>query len=147
MKYIIHYTLRADGPEGDIIEATIPEEPFAFEAGADEVLEELEQAVAAAAVGERFHLLVPCDQAYGPEMEGAFAVLPKSHFADEEGFDDSVMEEGEVVVMRDEEGDEVHGVVVHVGAEEVEVDFNHPLAGIDLHFTVQVMSVEQDGTA
>ena len=143
MKHIIHYTLRADGQEGEIIEATVPEEPFAFTQGAEEVLDGLERSVCAAEVGERFTLLVPCDDAYGPEMEGAYAVLPKSHFADEEGFDDTVMEEGEVVVMRDEEGEEVHGVVVHVGEEEVEVDFNHPLAGIDLHFTVQVMSREE----
>lgn len=144
MKYIIHYTLRADGPEGDIIEATVPEEPFAFIAGAEEVLDGLEAAVVAAAVGDRFELLIPSDDAYGPEMEGAFAVLPKEQFIDDEGFDDSVMAEGEVVVMRDESGDEVHGVVTHVGEDEVEVDFNHPLAGIDLHFTVQVMGREED---
>ena len=44
MKYIIHYTLRADGPDGEIIEATVPEEPFAFSAGAEEVLDGLEAA-------------------------------------------------------------------------------------------------------
>ena len=143
MKYIIHYTLRADGPEGEIIEATVPEEPFSFTAGGEEVLDELEQTVGAAQVGDRFDLLVPFDKAYGPEMEGAFAVLPKEQFVDDEGFDESVMAEGEVVVMRDDEGDEVHGVVVHVGEEEVEVDFNHPLAGIDLHFTVQLMAREE----
>ena len=143
MKHIIHYTLRADGPEGEIIEATVPEEPFSFIAGGEEVLDELEQAVGAAKVGDRFELLVPFDKAYGPEMEGAFAVLPKEQFVDDEGFDESVMAEGEVVVMRDDEGDEVHGVVVHVGEEEVEVDFNHPLAGIDLHFTVQLMAREE----
>ena len=143
MKYIIHYTLRADGPEGEIIEATVPEEPFSFTAGGEEVLDELEQAVGAAQVGDRFELLVPFDKAYGPEMEGAFAVLPKEQFVDDEGFDESVMAEGEVVVMRDDEGEEVHGVVVHVGEEDVEVDFNHPLAGIDLHFTVQLMAREE----
>ena len=39
---------------------------------------------------------------------------------------------------------ELHGVVMGVTEEEVEVDFNHPLAGIDLHFSVQLMSVEND---
>ena len=50
MKYTIHYTLRADGPEGEVIEATVPEEPFTFEAGAEEILEDLEAAVTGAAV-------------------------------------------------------------------------------------------------
>ena len=45
MKYTIHYTLRADGPEGEVIEATVPEEPFTFEPGRDEILEDLEAAV------------------------------------------------------------------------------------------------------
>ena len=75
--------------------------------------------------------------------KGAFAVLPKTQFVDEEGLDDSVMAEGEVVVMRDETGEELHGVVIGVSEEEVEVDFNHPLAGIDLHFTVQLMGTER----
>ena len=72
-------------------------------------------------------------------MEGAFVTLPKTQFVDEDGMDESVMAEGEVVVMRDESGEELHGVVIGLTKEEVEVDFNHPLAGIDLHFTVQVM--------
>lgn len=142
MKYTIHYTLRADGPEGEIIEATVPEEPFAFESGSDEILEDLEEAVLKASVGDNFEVMIPCDRAYGPEMEGAFAVLPKTQFVDEDGMDDAVMAEGEVVVMQDDSGDELHGVVIAVGPDEVEVDFNHPLAGIDLHFTVQLMSVE-----
>ena len=104
MKYTIHYTLRADGPEGEIIEATVPEEPFTFEGGSDEILEDLEQAVKAAKVGDTVELLIPADRAYGPEMEGAFAVLPKTQFVDEEGMDDAVMNEGEVVVIRDREG-------------------------------------------
>jgi FKBP-type peptidyl-prolyl cis-trans isomerase SlyD len=70
-------------------------------------------------------------------------VLPKTQFVDEEGLDESVMAEGEVVVMRDEMGEELHGVVIGVSEEEVEVDFNHPLAGIDLHFTVQLMGTEE----
>lgn len=139
MKYTIHYTLRADGPEGEVIEATVPEEPFTFEAGADEILEDLEEAVKAAAVGDQMELLIPADKAYGPEMEGAFVTLPKTQFVDEDGMDESVMAEGEVVVMRDESGEELHGVVIGLTEEEVEVDFNHPLAGIDLHFSVQVM--------
>lgn len=142
MKYVIHYTLRADGPEGEIIEATVPEEPFVFEANGDEILEDLEEAVKKAAVGDQFDVHIPADRAYGPEMEGAFAVLPKTQFVDEEGLDDTVMAEGEVVVMRDETGEELHGVVIGVTETEVEVDFNHPLAGVDLHFSVQLMSTE-----
>ena len=142
MKYSIHYTLRADGPEGEVIEATVPEEPFTFVAGGEEILDDLEQAVAQAKVGDSFELLIPADRAYGPEMEGAFAVLPKTQFVDEEGLDDTVMNEGEVVVMRDDTGEELHGVVIAVTEEEVEVDFNHPLAGIDLHFSVQIMAIE-----
>ena len=77
MKYTIHYTLRADGPEGEIIEATVPEEPFTFEAGSDEILEDLEEAVKGASVGDQFELIIPADRAYGPEMEGLLPCCPR----------------------------------------------------------------------
>ena len=108
------------------------------------------------AVNKNFQRIVPdiCndsndDRRTAPDARGDYAsfvsllatkVLPKTQFVDEEGMDDSVMAEGEVVVMRDETGEELHGVVIGVSEEEVEVDFNHPLAGIDLHFSVQVMA-------
>ena len=51
------------------------------------------------------------------------------------------MQVGEVVPMSDDEGQEIVGVVVDVEAEFVHVDFNHPLAGLDLHFEGVVVGI------
>jgi FKBP-type peptidyl-prolyl cis-trans isomerase 2 len=141
MKYAFHYTLREDGPAGEIIEATVPEEPFVYTKGDEDVLPGLAKAVCAASVGQPLQVLIPCSEAYGPELDDAYAVLPKSQFVDDQGLDEDVLKEGEVVLMRDDNGNEIHGVVVEVVGDNVEVDFNHPLCGIDLHFEVHLMSV------
>lgn len=140
MDYSIHYTMRADGPDGEMIEATVPEQPFFFSDGDPEVLPALLDAVRNGVVGEPFTLLIPCAEAYGPELDDAYVVLPKAQFIDDEGLDDDALKEDEVVVMRDDTGAEIHGVVVDVIGDRVEVDFNHPLCGMDLHFEVNIMS-------
>ena len=76
---------------------------------------------------------IACDDAYGDETDDAVVALPKSTFMltkTGRGGDAG----GEVVSMSDDEGQEIVGVVVDVEAEFVHVDFNHPLAGLDLHF-------------
>jgi len=123
-----------------MIEATAPEQPFVFSDDDPDVLLALLNAVRKGTVGKPFNVLIPCADAYGPELDEAYAVLPKSQFIDEDGLDDEILKEGEVVLMRDDNDDEVHGVVVEVTDDEVEVDFNHPLCGMDLHFEVNIMS-------
>ena len=55
--------------------------------------------------------------------------------------DEEVMQVGEVVPMEDDEGNELVGVVVEIEADVVHVDFNHPLAGLDLHFEGVVVAI------
>jgi len=55
--------------------------------------------------------------------------------------DEEVMQVGEVVPMEDDQGNELVGVVVEVESDVVYVDFNHPLAGLDLHFEGVVVAV------
>ena len=85
-------------------------------------------------MGEPFSFSIACDQAYGEETEDAVVALPKSAFMVDGKLDEDVMKVGEVVPMADEDGDEIIGIVVEVEEDVVHVDFNHPLAGLDLHF-------------
>jgi FKBP-type peptidyl-prolyl cis-trans isomerase SlyD len=55
--------------------------------------------------------------------------------------DESVFEEGEVVPMETEDGEEVIGVVAEVRLNSVIVDFNHPFAAMNLHFTGEILNV------
>ncbi|HWY35747.1 MAG TPA: hypothetical protein VNX68_13965, partial [Nitrosopumilaceae archaeon] len=56
-------------------------------------------------------------------------------------FDEERVKIGEELPMLDAEGHEMYGLVVQVGEEHVTMDFNHPLAGHDLHFSGEILEV------
>lgn len=137
----VAYTLRANGPEGEELETCQEESPFVFRMGAEEALEAFEKALLGKRVGEPFELTIACDDAYGEETDEAVLSLPKETFMVDGKLDEEVMQAGEVVPLSDDEGNEIVGMVVEVKADAVLVDFNHPLAGLDLHFEGVVVGV------
>ena len=137
----VAYTLRANGPEGEELETCQEESPFVFRMGAEEALEAFEKALVGKHVGEPFELTIACDDAYGEETDEAVLSLPKETFMVDGKLDEEVMQAGEVVPLSDDEGNEIVGMVVEVKADAVLVDFNHPLAGLDLHFEGVVVGV------
>ena len=137
----VAYTLRANGPEGEELETCQEESPFVFRMGAEEALEAFEKALVGKRVGEPFELTIACDDAYGEETDEAVLSLPKETFMVDGKLDEEVMQAGEVVPMSDDEGNEIVGMVVEGKADAVLVDFNHPLAGLDLHFEGVVVGV------
>ena len=137
----VAYTLRANGPEGEELETCQEESPFVFRMGAEEALEAFEKALVGKRVGEPFELTIACDDAYGEETDEAVLSLPKETFMVDGKLDEEVMQAGEVVPLSDDEGIEIVGMVVEVKADAVLVDFNHPLAGLDLHFEGVVVGV------
>ena len=137
----VAYTLRANGPEGEELETCQEESPFVFRMGAEEALEAFENALVGKRVGEPFELTIACDDAYGEETDEAVLSLPKETFMVDGKLDEEVMQAGEVVPLSDDEGNEIVGMVVEVKADAVLVDFNHPLAGLDLHFEGVVVGV------
>ena len=78
------------------------------------------------------------------ETEDAIVALPKETFVVDGKLDKEIMKPGEVVPLEDEDGNEVIGVVVEVQDQVVHVDFNHPLAGLDLHFEGVVVASAVD---
>jgi len=137
----VAYTLRSNGPEGEELETCQEESPFVFRMGAEEALEAFEKALVGKRVGEPFELTIACDDAYGEETDEAVLSLPKETFMVDGKLDEEVMQAGEVVPLSDDEGNEIVGMVVEVKADAVLVDFNHPLAGLDLHFEGVVVGV------
>ena len=137
----VAYTLRADGPDGEELETCTEEAPFVFRMGDEEALEAFEQQLLGKKAGEPFSFVIPCQEAYGDETEEAIVALPKETFMVDGKIDEEVMKPGEVVPLEDDEGNELIGVVVEVEGDVVHVDFNHPLAGLDLHFEGVVVAL------
>ena len=137
----VAYTLRADGLDGEELETCTEEAPFVFRMGDEEALEAFEQQLLGKKAGEPFSFVIACEDAYGDETEEAIVALPKETFMVDGKIDEEVMKPGEVVPLEDDEGNELIGVVVEVEGDVVHVDFNHPLAGLDLHFEGVVVAL------
>jgi len=109
--------------------------PLAFTVGADEVIEGLDEAVRGMAVGEAATVTVPPESAYGEVREERIREY------DPETFESMVGEPPEVGLhVHAQNG--LHGDVVAVTEESVEVDFNHELAGRTLVFELEIVDRE-----
>ncbi len=133
------YELREGGPKGNILEAVKEDQPIEFLFGAGRLNQSFENHVKNLNEGESFDFLIEAEKAYGPVNEKAVVDLPKSIFVIDGKLADDLLVEGNIINMEDKEGNPHRGKVLNIGEEKVKMDFNHPLAGMDLHFNGQVI--------
>lgn len=140
----VHYTLHlGNNADGEIVEQTYGSEPMRFVFGQEPMLSKFEDAITGLSAGEKFTVAIACADAYGNEDEELFIEFPKSDFIDDDGqFDEELFAEGEIVPMLTPEGESVQGVVAEVKLNSIIIDFNHPLAGEDIYFEGEVVSVQ-----
>lgn len=130
----IHYTGKlADGTEFD---SSAGREPLEFQVGAGQIIPGLERRVEGMTVGEKETVTVPADDAYGPRDEAQVQTLPRTALP--EGMDVSV---GTRLQASTQDGRQIALTVVDLNEEQVTVDANHPLAGQDLVFDVEVVEI------
>ncbi len=137
------YQLRVDNNEGDVVETVKEEKPFVFLYGAGLMLPKFEENLNGLKAGDKFEFILQCEDAYGKATEEAVMDLPKNIFEVEGKIEDGLLAEGNVIPMQNNEGQKFNGVVVEVKDDNVTMDFNHPLAGDDLHFSGEIMEVRE----
>jgi FKBP-type peptidyl-prolyl cis-trans isomerase SlyD len=137
----LHYKLQEDNADGELIEETQGNEPLAFLFGVGQMIPEFEANLEGKAAGDHFAFGIVHTDAYGPYDEDAVAALPLDVFMHEGELDMDMLQPGQMIPLRDEEGRMLYGTVEEVRENEVLMDFNHPMAGIDLYFTGQIESV------
>ncbi len=136
----VTYELKTD-KNGEIIEQTTKENPLTFLCGAGQMLPKFEENLAGLKVGDTFEFTLETADAYGEASEQAVIDLPKNIFEVNGKFDEEMIKLGNVVPMQDSNGNRMNGIVLEVADETVKMDFNHPLAGDDLHFKGEVIDV------
>lgn len=137
------YQLRLNGAEGDLIEETGNETPLEFVFGAGRMLEMFEQKLEGLKAGDLFNFELKADEAYGEVNDDAVVDLPKNIFEVDGAVDDELLAVGNTVPMQDAQGNRLNGIVIEVSDDFVKMDFNHPLAGDDLHFSGSVLAVRE----
>jgi FKBP-type peptidyl-prolyl cis-trans isomerase SlyD len=137
------YQLRLNGAEGEMIEETGTETPLEFVFGAGRMLEMFEQKLEGLGAGDAFNFELKADEAYGDINDDAVVDLPKNIFEVNGAIDEEMLTVGNTVPMQDANGNRLNGIVLDVTDEIIKMDFNHPLAGDDLHFSGAVLSVRE----
>jgi FKBP-type peptidyl-prolyl cis-trans isomerase SlyD len=133
----IEYEVR-DG--ASVVDSNVGGQPLVFMFGKGQVIPGLEKGISNMNMGEKADILVKASDAYGDYNEEAQQELPREQFA---GLDLNV---GMTLYGQGEDGGTVQVIVKEISDESVIIDFNHPLAGKDLMFTVTVQAV-RDATA
>ncbi len=129
-----HYTVGEVGQPST--ESSVGGDPLAIMIGHGNIITGLENAMQGREAGESFAVDVLAVDAYGERREGLSQRVPKKHFGDQR------LQPGMQVVLQTNFGPRAV-TIEKVGMSVVDVDLNHPMAGKDLHFDVELVEVRE----
>ena len=124
-----------DTKSNEVVDSNIGQTPLVIMMGRQQIIPGLENHLATLAVGEKGDVLVKAEEAYGPYQEEAVQTLPREQFAGIE------LEEGMKLYGQGEDGQTAEVMVKSFNDTECVIDHNHPMAGKDLMFSVNVVAV------
>ena len=130
----IHYTGTLD--DGSQFDSSEGRDPLTFQMGEGQIIQGLEAALEGMSVGEKKTVTIPAEQAYGPRHAEAVQEVPRDMVPDHIPLD-----LGTSLQLQTPNGSMMPVTVTAVTDEAVTLDANHPLAGQDLTFAVEVVSV------
>jgi FKBP-type peptidyl-prolyl cis-trans isomerase SlyD len=129
----MEYTLKVDGEVADTSDGR---EPLEFVHGAGNIIPGLEREMTGMAIGESKEVVVPPADGYGEEDDKAFMDVPREQFPEE-----IPMKVGTELQVQNQAGQPMYARIDMVGDKNVRLNFNHPLAGKELHFAVKVVGL------
>lgn len=130
-----------DNQQKVLVEQAEADEPMVFLFGHSGLPEEFERQLDGKNAGDSFSFSLTPEQAYGDYDEQAVVQIPKEVFEIDGKLDTEMLQPGNYLPMADNEGHHMQAKVVEIGDEQVTMDFNHPLAGMVMHFDGQVQEV------
>jgi peptidylprolyl isomerase len=122
--------------DGSIFDSSTGREPLEFEVGSGMVIPGFDEGVTGMAVGEKRTVTIPADQAYGAVQEEMILDFPRTQFPP-----DMTPEVGMQLSMSNNEGQQFPVTIVDVKEDVVVLDANHPLAGKDLTFALELVDI------
>ncbi len=135
----LHFALKF--PDGQVIDSTFDKEPATLEIGDENLPENFEAYLMGLKAGDREAFEVPPEKGFGQHNPSNVQTFKRHEFSA-----DMVLEPGVMISFADARQTELPGVVSRVEGDQVDVDFNHPLAGRTLVFEVEIIDVEPVAT-
>ncbi|HET9430194.1 MAG TPA: peptidylprolyl isomerase [Chitinophagaceae bacterium] len=121
---------------GETFDSSEGRAPLEFEVGGGMVIKGFDEGVTGMAVGEKKTLNIPFDEAYGPRNPEMLVEFPKEKFPP-----DMELEVGMPLMMNNGGGQQFQVVVTEIKEDVVLLDANHPLAGKDLIFDIELIEI------
>jgi FKBP-type peptidyl-prolyl cis-trans isomerase SlyD len=133
MVVTLDYTLTVDG---EIIDSSIGGRPIEFIQGLGQIIPGLERELYGLAIGDGKDVIVAAADGYGDRDPNAIADIPREQFPPQ-----IPLKPGIELQLRGQDGEELEAYVEEVGDDTVRLNFNHPLAGKELHFSIKVVEL------
>lgn len=130
----VHYTGKLD--DGTVFDSSVDREPLEFTIGEGSIIPGFEQAVVGMAKGESKTEVIPTENAYGPYVEEMVVTIDRQQMPAE-----IEPEVGQQLHIQQPDGQLVPVMVTDVSNSTVTLDANHPLAGEDLTFDIQLVEI------
>ncbi|WP_299484893.1 peptidylprolyl isomerase [Acaryochloris sp. IP29b_bin.137] len=130
----IHYTGKLD--DGSVFDSSLEREPLKFSIGGQQVIPGFEQAVIGMNPGDSKTEKIPCEQAYGPHHEDMVVTVLREQIPS-----DFELEVGQQLQIKNPEGQVIPVMVSDIVDDQVTLDGNHPLAGENLTFEIELISI------
>jgi peptidylprolyl isomerase len=130
----IHYTGKLD--DGTVFDSSREREPLEFTMGSGGLIKGFEDAVRGMTVGEMKTISIPSGEAYGPYREDLVMSINKAQLPP-----DIDIRQGVMLSLRHPNGGSIDALISEVTADSVTLDANHPLAGEDLTFELQLVEI------
>jgi peptidylprolyl isomerase len=121
---------------GETFDSSAGCEPLEFEVGGGMVIKGFDEGVTGMSVGEKKTINIPYNDAYGPRNAEMVIDMPKDRFPK-----DMQLEVGMPLMMSDGSGQNFEVVVIQLKENSVVLDANHPLAGQDLVFDIELVEI------
>ncbi len=132
----MHYTGTLE--DGSVFDSSQGRDPLQFKVGSGQVIPGFDQAVSGMKPGDERKVTIPAAEAYGSRRDDLVIEVERERLADDLepqiGQQLQLSQEGQSFVVR----------VTEVSDESVTLDANHPLAGEDLTFQLQLVEIDQD---
>lgn len=133
-RVLVHYTGTLD--DGTKFDSSREREPLEVILGQDMVIPGFEKAILGLEPGQSVTVAIPEEEAYGPHNEELVIRVPRTSFPAE-----ITPALGEQLILRSPDGNEIPALIVDEDEDEVTLDANHPLAGFELTFEIELISV------
>lgn len=130
----VHYHGRLT--DGTTFDSSEGRSPLEFEVGAQQVIKGFDEGVLGMAIGEKKTIHIPAEEAYGSSSPDKLIEFPRAQFPP-----DMTPEVGMQLSLRSQDGQDFPVVITEVKDDVVVLDANHPLAGRDLVFDVEVVGI------